>query len=72
MGSVFHYAARVWGSLPHCDSIIGENRFLVRTKNIDFVNYRTQQLARCFADPEPPPPPQSQAESTKIAINFKK
>lgn len=50
--------------------IIGENRPLIMTKNIDFffLNYRTQQPVFCFAIP----PPQSQAKSTKIAINFKK
>lgn len=52
-------------------SIIGENRLLIRTKNIEFfLNYRTQQPVFCFAIP--PPHPKSQAKSTKIAINFKK
>lgn len=50
-------------------SIIGENRLLIMTKNIDFF-FKLQNPAASFVlcySPE-----KSQAKSTKIAINFKK
>lgn len=49
----FHNIARVSGFTcsTRYVSIIGENRLLIMTKNIDFLNYRTQQPIFCFAIP---------------------
>lgn len=49
-------------------SIIGENRLLIMTKNIDFFKLQNPaaNFLLCYS------PQKSQAKSTKIAINFKK
>ena len=53
---------------PLCISVIGENRLLIMTKNIDFLKLQNPAASflLCYS------PPKSQAKSTKIAINFKK